>query len=177
LPQILFENFAIVTDTDSFSLFLALKEFSLICFSEEISIHQLRRLTQTCSNIFQLLYKIDPNYKIFPKLHHLIHYRDQIQKFGPLINYSTLPFERKHQQFKRWSRNLFNFTNPAKSLASRHQHKFILSFEQKLYTESKFDYQNLLCPINDLMTETLPESKQVIPALKRPFKLNKGIVL
>ena len=35
------------------------------------------------------------------KMHHLFHYVDLIKKFGPLQQFSTLKFERKHQTFKR----------------------------------------------------------------------------
>lgn len=48
-------------------------------------------------------------FKIFPKLHHLVHYADQIKVFGPPSQSSMMPIERKHQDFKSASRTMKNF--------------------------------------------------------------------
>ena len=42
---------------------------------------------------------IFPNDALKPKEHFMLHYCDQILKFGPLVHLWTIRFEAKHQQF------------------------------------------------------------------------------
>lgn len=51
-------------------------------------------------------------FKVYPKLHHLIHYGSQIRIFGPPKDNDMMPIERKHQEFKSKSRFMTNFINP-----------------------------------------------------------------
>ena len=44
--------------------------------------------------------RVDLNLSIYPKLHYLIHYPEQINLFGPLKNLSTDIFESVHKRFK-----------------------------------------------------------------------------
>ena len=61
-------------------------------------------------------------YVIKPKLHFLTHYYTQLTKmYGPLVLWSTLDFERKHQVFKQKANIMKNFVNPAKSFMCREQ--------------------------------------------------------
>ncbi|KAI2796675.1 hypothetical protein BLOT_015686, partial [Blomia tropicalis] len=62
-----------------------------------------------------------PSRKVFPKLHFLLHYPEAIKKFGPLMFYCVLKYERKNIVFKALSQIMCNHLNPAYTFISRHQ--------------------------------------------------------
>ena len=53
-------------------------------------------------SVKELIYfvRVDLNLSIYPKLHYLIHYSEQIKLLGPLKAYSTDAFESLHKRFK-----------------------------------------------------------------------------
>jgi hypothetical protein len=123
--------------------------------------------------IFNSLHELEPEFKIFPKLHHLTHYPEMIKQYGPLILFSSLPFERKHQFFKQWARIMRNSINPAYSLAERHQCEQALIFKSKSYENINFDFTHLID--NPELMNHLPPS--AIFTSETPCMLNKGIGL
>ena len=62
-----------------------------------------------------------PDISVKPKFHFLLHYPDQVRKHGALSKITTLPYERKNQQLKAYSKVTKNFKCIAKSIATRHQ--------------------------------------------------------
>ena len=106
------------TQHDAYSLFLALREFTLLAFSFSIpgeklpvmqkcaaamlnccrSIHIEEQEKKNQRLIAQGVEEDDlpriESYKIVPKLHHVQHYSEQIKLFGPISPFSTLQMER-----------------------------------------------------------------------------------
>jgi hypothetical protein len=66
---------------------------------------------------------------------------------------------------------MFNHRNPEKSLAERHQYHFALSFQEKAYREFAYFDSSSSC----ILYDELPLPMCLVPAAKRPFKLNKGL--
>ena len=70
-----------------------------------------------------------PEVPIKPKEHYMLHYPDQIIKFGPLSHLWTLRFENKHQQFLQIWQPIRCSKNVCKTLATRHQYQSALAFD------------------------------------------------
>lgn len=169
------ENFPeSLQNTDAFQLLLALKNVCKISFKHKISKDfDLESLRQSTTEVFRLINLIDPNFKIFPKLHQITHYPDIIQQFGPLINFSTLRYERKHRFFKRWAKIMCNHINPSYSLANRHQCYFVQAFDAVAFSEYVFDFQ----PHPNINPEILPQKPSLsYPLINKPYKLDKSIL-
>jgi hypothetical protein len=150
-----------------FLLYLCLKEVCIVSFKNKIEDFEICKLKSNILLLFSYLKILEPEYKIFPKLHHLTHYPEMIRKFGPLVSYSSLPFERKHQFFKEWARIMHNSINPAYSLAERHQCEQALNIKEKSYEQISSD-----CNSNPDLLDNLPPS--AIYLSKTSCKLNKG---
>lgn len=60
---------------------------------------------------------------LIPKHHFLLHTSSMIKKYGPLRNFWCMPFEAKHQYFKRLIKNTRNYLNVTQTLTERHQTK------------------------------------------------------
>ena len=56
-----------------------------------------------------------------PKHHFLLHYSENIKKFGPPLGFWTARFESKHRVAKSTADNTKNFRNISKTIASRQQ--------------------------------------------------------
>jgi hypothetical protein len=134
-------------------------------------------LDENVENVFKLLKEIDPRYRIYPKLHHLLHYSHQIKLFGPLINYSTLPHERKHRTFKQRAKIMCNFQNPVKTLAEQHQMKFVLSAQQQQFLLDFDFFESDASDNNAELLASLPQQAKIIRCDKRKFRLNRGILI
>ena len=81
------------------------------------------------------------------QLHHLHHYPELIEEYGPLVYYSTFRYERKHQQFKNLAERLRNQINLPKTLAERSQRsattiRLIPSESQDLFEGEKLVKQH-----------------------------------
>ena len=46
-----------------------------------------------------------PGFHMTPKFHNLLHYPSQVEKHGPLKKYSTIRYEAKHSEMKRYMAN------------------------------------------------------------------------
>ena len=154
----------------AFQLYATYKTICLISFSTIITTEQISELSANISNLFRLALEIDHEFKITPKLHHLTHYPDLIRMFGPLIQFSTLSFERKHQYFKKWAKLINNTINPSYSLANRHQYH--QSIVMKDYEQTKFDFNHQQNVDPQFMAESTSSFHQQRPS---PFPLKKNI--
>ena len=77
----------------------------------------LRVLIEEKLFVFKKLY---PDRRITPKMHYMLHYPAQIEKYGPLIHTWTMRNEAKLSFIKQASRS-GNFKNVAKTIANHHQ--------------------------------------------------------
>lgn len=83
-----------VMSSKPFQLYLAFKRVCLISFNVIITDFDLEELKNKIRESIRLLKEIEPSCSITPKLHHLQHYPSLIKRFGPLVFFSSLAFER-----------------------------------------------------------------------------------
>ena len=85
-----------IPESVEFKLFIALKEFTLIAFSETITEEEANKLTELAKIILteyqSLARSIKQNSDIFCKLHTLSHYGALAKRFGPLFQYNTMRY-------------------------------------------------------------------------------------
>lgn len=94
LPTIAGVSAQLIYESLPFQLYLSLKSVSIISFQTIISNNDLEILTTEIKSMFLILKSLDPSFPITPKMHHITHYPSLIIKFGPLVQFSSLPFER-----------------------------------------------------------------------------------
>ncbi|CAF3734124.1 unnamed protein product [Rotaria socialis] len=100
--------------------FLLLREIISISLASEIDITTIEKLEEL---VTRYLITFDNAYgyvQRIPKHHLLVHFGEQMHRFGPLRFTSCMIFEKKHSFFKRIKYR--NFRNIAFTLADRHQH-------------------------------------------------------
>lgn len=104
--------------------------------------------------------RVDLNLNIYPKLHYLIHYVDQISLIGPLKHFSTDIFESLHKDFKGHLISSSNYKNIVKTMfngiscAYSYNLKYNLELDKPIYSAKK----------SSLSMEALPD------CLPRKFK-------
>ena len=101
-----------------------------------------------------------------------------IRLFGNLVSFSTLRYERKHFVLKRWAKVMFNYRNPAFSLAIRHQYYYGVKFNAEEYANIVFDNSQPM-ELNNINFELVLQADKpfgTFPILsgEQPFKLGKG---
>lgn len=84
--------------TPEFELFLLTKEVALLSFASEFSSFDLGRFEILSNEMIAKCKVLLPEFEIYPKIHHLAHYGELIQIFGPLYLYSTFRFVYYHLQ-------------------------------------------------------------------------------
>jgi len=104
---------------EPYSNLLCLIRITCICFKPITDVTCAGVLSQEIADFlhsFRQIYSVE---KVKPKMHFMVHFPRQMQRFGPLRHHSTMRAEAKHQSFKdhRW----MNFNNVALSLLKRHQ--------------------------------------------------------
>ncbi|CAF1994153.1 unnamed protein product [Rotaria magnacalcarata] len=100
--------------------FLLLREIISISLASEIDITSIEKLEEL---VTRYLITFDNAYgyvQRIPKHHLLVHFGEQMHRFGSLRFTSCMIFEKKHSFFKRIKYR--NFRNIAFTLADRHQH-------------------------------------------------------
>lgn len=100
--------------------FLLLREIVSISFASEIDTTSIKQIEELVN---RYLITFDDSYGFvqrLPKHHLLIHFSEQMRRFGPLRFTSCLTFEKKHGFFKKIKYR--NFRNIAFTLANRHQY-------------------------------------------------------
>ena len=159
--------------SDSFQLYKAFLHIAMISFQCTITQENLLTLQSEILQMFILIKRIDPNFKIFAKLHHITHYPEMIRRFGPLIFFSTLSFERKHQTLKRWAFIMHNSINPAVSMANRHQYHQATQWKSS-FKQRSFIYTNSLSNLSSIVNG-LSQNATLFSG-KPPCSLNKNVV-
>ena len=100
---------------------LLLLEFSQIISSHTISLSKVSCLEVIYDRYLDLRVLMFPNTKLRTKHHYVQHYAYLTKLYGPLIKFSTLRYESKHQYFKQIATKARNFINIEKTLTGRHQ--------------------------------------------------------
>ncbi|XP_075678437.1 uncharacterized protein LOC142645634 [Dermatophagoides pteronyssinus] len=72
------------------------------------------------------------------KLHKLLHYADNILKFGPLFLSNSMRFERCHQTSKKYGRVMNCWVSPAKTLSNRMSMRQTLVLSQQIIDKKKW---------------------------------------
>lgn len=111
---------------------------------------------------------------IFSKLHTLLHYSALTRRFGPLVLFSSLKYERKHVCFKRISDVMFNFKNPTLTFAKIHQKNLVLELEESNFIETDFFSKDEF-DITRLKSD-LKGRKVELQSDQRPHRLKKQIL-
>lgn len=97
-------------------IFVKITQLLFSPYSNENSWVELESLVDIFGRKWAVMY---PMSRIKPKLHFLVHFVEQMKKFGSLHGPSCLRYESKHGWFKDWRTR--NFKNIAFSLAKKHQ--------------------------------------------------------
>lgn len=101
MPVILVDAIPQIEGLRHFKHFIKMLEIINIFFSDEIYVRSLNYLSSCITEYledFKSIYKV----ALTPKQHFLTHRPRLIMEFGPLIQYSSLRPESKHQWFKRY---------------------------------------------------------------------------
>ena len=137
-------------------------------------------LTNLQSLIEQWLRKFKGHFegiRITPKLHYLLHYSNEIRKHGALSSVSTLRYEHKHQQLKKFLETSRNYKNPAYTLAWRHQ----LWIAPKMSSEDFFTYKESIVPCSaadaDVPADATDSSHVALQGVVKGTTYRQGSVL
>ena len=125
-------------DDAIWQFYLTLRQIMDIVLSPSISEMQVQALSVLVSEYLECHLTLFPCHTLKNKHHHLIHFPSLIRKIGPLIRYSCMRFESKHQRSKKLLHIAGNFKNALKSCAFRHQHDVAFRL-LKASTEEGFD--------------------------------------
>ena len=113
----------LVPEDDPFwHFYLSLRCLMDVVLAPTVSEKQLAALPALVSEYLEQHLSLFPQHTLKNKHHHLIHYATLIRRFGPLMRYSCMRFESKHQRSKKLLHIAGNFKNVPKSCAYRHQH-------------------------------------------------------
>ncbi len=106
-------------NNENWNNFLRLLSIINITFSfvyDNKTVVDLRDEIKKYLSVFSELY---PEIRMIPKMHFMTHFPDQLEKNGPLCFHSTLRFEGKNGQVKKY--DFGNFINICKSVAFRQE--------------------------------------------------------
>lgn len=110
--------------------------------------------------------------KFFCNWHHLSHYGDLIEKFGPVTNFSTLRYERTHYDLKSLKRNSNNYVNFHLTV---HENVRRLRAVKNSHEEIAF-FKSEICEFKILESEDLNNFETIADYNLHPFILNKNIL-
>ena len=91
-----------------------------ICLSPTHSADTVPYLRILIEEKLQLLAKLYPESSLKPKMHYMVHYPSQIERYGPLVHSWTMRHEAKLSFIRRSSRR-GNFKNIVKTIVKHHQ--------------------------------------------------------
>ena len=169
-------------DTLEYKLYILIRKFTKLAFSWDINENDLEQFDRISIDIIKCVNQIEQKRTtsetttnvIKPKLHFLTHYGQLTKMFGPLVLWSTLDFERKHQVFKQKANILKNFINPSKSFMVREQIKLALGLANNKKLAGVNDLQEKNFGLLDIQMEEMVKFK--LESEKRPHKLDKCLI-
>lgn len=161
--------------SDGYRLLNALRLLCSLAFSQSLTIDDLDIIHGLAKDLIEMVKKMDTvhKFKVSPKMHNLLHYKDHIKLFGPLALRSTLAIERKHKTCTDWAVVMGCFKNPAMSFLNRHQSMMAIKCQEFI----KSDFFSI-----DLIGPTLSELPKQFVKLKPsrgqglPHTLNKNVI-
>ncbi|XP_028418042.1 uncharacterized protein LOC114542794 isoform X2 [Dendronephthya gigantea] len=106
---------------DDWELFTDLMHIVDILFAPVIEKGTTLYLRLIISEYLEQFKRLYPERKLIPKQHFMVHYPNQILRYGPLVRNWCMRFEAKHHYFKLLAQTVGCFKNIAKTLATRHQ--------------------------------------------------------
>ena len=113
-------------------LYLKLRTIVEYVCAKTITPVQVETLREVIVDFNRQRSEIWPEKRLKPKDHYLLHYPDQILKYGPLAHTWTIRFEAKHQQLGEIWKPSRCSKNIVKSLARRHQCARAISSDGRL---------------------------------------------
>jgi len=125
-----------VSGSDHWEFLLHLSHLVDLLFAPSFTIGMVMYLKTVISdhlNMFVNLYSDGGRVRLRPKHHLLVHFPGIILKCGPLVGMSCMRYELKNAFFKRSAHIMCNFTDVCKTLAYRHQQRFLYSLLAKDY--------------------------------------------
>lgn len=160
LPQIL--DVSKVSNFAAWDVYLILRECMDILLSPVIERDMLPYLSDVIESYLLKFKDTFGAEKLIPKHHFLMHTPSMIRKFGPLRNFWCMPFETKHQYFKKLIKNTKNFINITHTLSQRHQmklahalgsHKFLHDGTEPVSAVKSIDTKNLPATLIEAIQE------------------------
>lgn len=109
----------------------------LLAVAFAISETEAARMQESVEEFLSDLRRVFPSFRLTPKFHYMIHYRDQTLRHGPLRQLWSMRFEAKHQILKQSLATSKNRKNLPKSMATRHQLKQHVDRSQSFECESR----------------------------------------
>lgn len=149
LPFLIIENIP-MNDTDHMMLLHLLLKIIEISFAFNISNQMICDLNELIKYHHRLFKHLFPNRNFINKHHHITHYPDNIIQNGPLVLYSCLNFEAKHQEIKKFVTRGCNFINLPKSISNYFEIEQCMTIFHQNYQDphvelisfKEFDLQN-----------------------------------
>jgi hypothetical protein len=92
-----------------------------IIFSPRITVEETFLLSHLIQDHHEHFLTVFPENHLLPKHHHMLHYPASIRAIGPLMRFSCIRFEGKHNFFKQIAHITANYRNICKTMAQRHQ--------------------------------------------------------
>ncbi|KAH9389939.1 hypothetical protein TYRP_007488, partial [Tyrophagus putrescentiae] len=157
-----------------YRLYKALREFVLLAFAPNPTSPDLRKFVTLAHEVMALCRTIQPEISIYCKLHHLCHYGDLTQLFGPLYLYSTFRYERIHQFGKRVMRSSKNFINLAVTINKKHQKERAEYLDRSHFKDTNF-FEVLENNPNPVFTNE-PQNSVKLPSSNHPYSTKKNIL-
>ena len=145
----------------SFLLLLKICNLSLSPICNHDTIAYFKLAIEEKLSTFRQIY---PDSRIIPKLHYLVHYPSQVEKFGPLIHSWTMRHESKLSFVKSVSRRS-NFKNVPKTVCEKHQ----LWHCYKLHVENTYLHTNFESGPTKHSNELSSEDQHVLAEILRVF--------
>ncbi|KAH9406433.1 hypothetical protein TYRP_013410 [Tyrophagus putrescentiae] len=157
-----------------YRLYKALREFVLLAFVPNPTSPDIRKFVTLAHEIMALCRTIQPEISIYCKLHHLCHYGDLTNLFGPLYLYSTFRYERIHQFGKRVMRSSKNFINLAVTINKKHQKERAEYLDRSHFKDTNLFEVSENNP-NPVFTNE-PQNCVKLPSSNHPYSTKKNIL-
>lgn len=168
-------------------LYRSMKEFLLMIFSSSLTRNDTLKLKSISSDILHFFATVrrslnqlqrkttNVDNSITCKLHHMSHYSELTQLFGPLLLFATFHYEHKHQMCKNLCRNIRNFDTLGLTVHKRHQILIgMMEKENNFFTTNFFEELQ-----NTRAIDQLPKTMDCYVKVNyddQPFKIKKRVL-
>lgn len=141
-----FFNTKLTVHSELYQQYLLLRKITNLLMSPVIRTNELPEFERDVQAYIDLNERTGQS--LTPKIHHLLHYSMLIREFGPLMNYSTLRFERAHQIGKNSIANSRCARNIPLQIATAYSKSMANQLEKTVHDQMVIapEYTNLLFP-------------------------------